>query len=306
MTLADKIYFCFQKLGCFKLEDAYKSNEDKPKETVRARIYDNLGIKFERVAKGIYKTIDDNSTCVVIEGDGRNLSMIADESVDCIFTDHPWLDRKSNKGGSRNFSKYNCFKYSLEDFKEKARILKKGCFLVEMLPAENANNYEYLYQIKQYAKECGLLYYAKVPWKKGSFVSNTGRKAKNTQDVMFFTKGKARQMRLDKKKSDILDEVCYMSGTNKMLPAMFDVSPVPKGARIHQSEMPLTLCEQILGYVTKAGETVLDSFSGSGVIGEACLNLGRNCVLIELLHENVEKIKTRLRNSLLREIVCEM
>jgi len=34
------------------------------------------------------------------------------------------------------------------DFKEKARVLKDGCFLVEVLPAENENNYEYLYQIK--------------------------------------------------------------------------------------------------------------------------------------------------------------
>lgn len=306
MTLADKIFFCFQKIGCFKLEDAYKSNEDKPKETVRARIYDNLGIKFERVAKGIYKTIDDDSTCVVIEGDGRNLSMIADESVDCIFTDHPWLDIKSNKGGSRNFSKYDCFKYSLEDFKEKARVLKAGCFLIEILPAENANNYEYLYQIKQYAKECGLLYYAKVQWKKGNFVSNTGRKVKNTQDVMFFSKGKARNMRVDKKKSAIMGKICYMSGTSKMLPAMFDVSPVPKGTRIHQSELPLILCEQILEYVTKVGETVLDSFAGSGVIGEACLNLRRNCVLIELLRDNIEKIKNRLKSNLLRECVWEI
>ena len=39
-----------------------------------------------------------------------------------------------------------------QDFKEKARVLKDGCFLVEVLPAENENNYEYLYQIKKYAK----------------------------------------------------------------------------------------------------------------------------------------------------------
>lgn len=70
---------------------------------------------------------------------------------------------------------------------------------IEILPAENENNYEYLYQIKQYAKEAGFLYYSKVTWKKGGFVSNTGRKAKNSQDVMVFSKGKARSMRIDKK-----------------------------------------------------------------------------------------------------------
>ena len=37
--------------------------------------------------------------------------------------------------------------------------------------------------------------------KKGTFVSNTGRKAKNTQDIMIFSKGKARNMRYDKKRT---------------------------------------------------------------------------------------------------------
>lgn len=177
--------------------------------------------------------------------------------------------------------------------------------MVEILPAENENNYEYLYQIKQYAKQAGFLYYSKVSWKKGSFVSNTGRKAKNTQDVMIFSKGKARNMRLDKKKTDNTGQLSYMSGCNGMLPTMFDVQPVPKGKRIHQSELPLSLCEEILRFVTYEGEVVLDSFAGSGVVGEAALNLNRNCILIELLKENVEKIKERLRNNIRLCVVME-
>lgn len=80
--------------------------------------------------------------------------------------DHPWLDMKSNKGEMRDFALYDCFRYTLKDFKEKARVLIDGCFLVEVLPAENENNYEYLYQIKQYAKETGFVYYSKAPWEK--------------------------------------------------------------------------------------------------------------------------------------------
>jgi len=214
--------------------------------------------------------------------------------IDCILTDHPWLDKKSNKGGDRAFAEYDCFKYTLQDFKEKARVLKDGCFLVEILPAENENNYKYLYEIKQYAEQCGLLYYSKVTWKKGTFVSNTGRKAKNSQDVMIFSKGKARNMRLDVKRTQQLGYNNFMSGTAKMLPTMFDVQPVSKNKKIHQSELPLSLCEQILNYVTYEGETVLDSFAGSGVVGEAALNLKRNCILIEIAKENIEKIKRRM------------
>lgn len=305
MTLAEKIFNCFKQQESFTLNDAYQMNSGKPHETIRARIYDNLGIRFERIAKGIYKTLDSEETCILLEGDGRDLSMLADNSVDCIFTDHPWLDLKSNKGGTRAFAEYDCFKYTLEDFKEKARVLKEGCFLVEILPAENENNYEYLYQVKQYAKEAGFVYYSKVTWKKGTFISNTGRKAKNTQDVMIFSKGKARNMRYDKKKSDFTGTDCYMSGCNGMLPAMFDVQPVPKNKKIHQSELPLLLCEQILKYVTYEGEVILDSFAGSGVIGEAALNIKRSCILIEILRENIEKIKKRFEGNILFRPIME-
>ena len=148
------------------------------------------------------------------------------------------------------------------------------------------------------AKEAGFIYYSKVPWKKGTFVSNTGRKAKNTQDIMIFSKGKARNMRYDKKKSDMTGENHYMSGCNGMLPTMFDVQPVARKNKIHQSELPVELCEKILEYVTYEGEIVLDSFAGSGVVGVAALNKKRSCILIEILKENIEKIKTRFNSDL--------
>lgn len=305
MTLAEKIFNCFKDNESFSLKEAYQQNADKPKETVRARIYEKIGIRFERISKGVYCTIDNkDEQCILIEGDGRDLSMLGDNSIDCILTDHPWLDKKSNKGGTRAFAEYDCFRYTLDDFKEKARVLKAGCFLVEVLPAENENNYEYLYQIKQYAKEAGFVYYSKVSWKKGTFVSNTGRKAKNTQDIMIFSKGKARNMRYDKKKSDLTGKKCYMSGCNGMLPAMFDVQPVARKNKIHQSELPVQLCEEILEYVTYEGEIILDSFAGSGAVGVAVLNKKRSCILIEILKENIEKIRTRF-NSVLYQTVLE-
>lgn len=77
---------------------------------------------------------------------------------------------------------------------------------------------------------------------------------------MIFSKGKARNMRYDKKKSDMTGEKHYMSGCKGMLPTMFDVQPVARKNKIHQSELPVELCEKILEYVTYEGEIVLDSF----------------------------------------------
>jgi len=115
---------------------------------------------------------------------------------------------------------------------------------------------------------------------------------------MIFSKGKARSLRIDVKKTQETGRIQYMSGTTKMLPTMFDVPPVTQKNKIHQSELPLGLCEKILEFVTKQGEVVLDSFAGSGVVGEASLNLKRNCILIELCHKNVVKIRERFANNL--------
>ena len=288
----------------FTLSEAYGVNPDANKDSVRARIYENLGTAFERVSRGIYITKDEQ--CLVFEGDGRDVSMIKDESIDCIITDHPWCDKKSTKGGNRNFANYDVFTYEQKDFDEKARILKDGSFLCEVLPAESATNYEYLYKIKQMAKAAGFEYYAKVAWKKGTFVSNTGRKAKNTEDLLIFSKGKPRALRPDKQRG--VDEngnpTRFMSGANGMLPTCFDIQAVPKKEQIAQSEKPVALFEQLLEFLTKEDELVLDQFAGSGAVGEACLNKNRKCILIELMKEKVENIAKRLSSVKLQSVLC--
>ncbi len=278
----------------FNLKKAYEVNPGVNKDSVRARIYENLGVAFNRVGRGLYMTKDES--VLLIEGNGRDLSAIKDGSIQLILDDHPWQDPKSTKGGNRNFADYNTFQYKKEDFIEKARVLENGAFLCEVIPAESATNYEYLFQIKQWAKECGFEYYAKVPWKKGTFVSNTGRTAKNTEDIMIFSKGKARALRPDKQRG--LDNngnpTKFMSGAAGMLPTCFDVQPVSKKEQIAQSEKPVELYMQIIELLTKPGELIIDQFAGSGVTGEAAIKTNRKAILVELCKEKVENIAKRL------------
>lgn len=293
MSIVSNLIDCF-KAEAFTLEEAYKINPGVNKESVRARVYEGLGVKFERLGKGLYITKD--AQCILMEGNGRDLSFLQDTSIDCIITDHPWEDKKTNKGGNRSFADYECFEYTLEDFKEKARVLKDGSFLVEVIPNENESNFDYLYNLKKMAQEAGFEYYCKVPWVKGSFVSNTGRCVKNREDLMIFSKGKARALKWDKQRG--LDEngnpTRRMSGTNGMLPAEFNVQAVPKKEQIAQSEKPSLLFEQLLEYITLENEVVLDQFAGSGSVGEACLKTNRKCILIEKAKDCVDNIVSRL------------
>lgn len=300
----------------FTLNDAYQAvtSTDK-KHSIRARIYEGVdkGL-FIKVSKGVYKMVDkEDNSVLLVQGDGRDLSMLKDGSIDCIITDHPYSDSKSNKGGNRAFAEYNTFNYTEQDFAEKFRVLKDGAFLVEFFAEENSNNFDYIYSCKKLAQKVGFEYYSTINWKKGNFVSNTGRKAKNHEQMVFFTKGDARSLKLDAKKNlaeakaknidtkgmtsqDVAEnltrvgaKVHYMKGTNKMLPTVFDVEKTPKKKQIHQAEKPVELFEQILEYITLPNELVLDQFTGSANIGKACLNKNRNALLIEADSETYQK-----------------
>ena len=277
----------------FTLKQAYEKCPENNEQSVRARIYENLGTKFNRLGKGLY--INAEADCVLIEGEGRDLSILEDKSIDCIITDHPWLDKKANKGGNRNFAKYECFEYKLEDFKEKARVLKDGSFLVEVIPNENETNFDYLYNMKKLAQQAGFQYYCKVPWVKGTFVSNTGRCVKNREDIMIFSKGKPRALKVDKQRGVVNGiPTRFMSGTNGMLPAEFNIQPLGKKEMICQSEKPSLLFEKLLEFITRENEIVLDQFAGSGSVGQACINTNRKCILIEKSRQCIEAIKERL------------
>ena len=293
-------------------------------ESIRARIYEGIdrGI-FKRVSRGVYKVESQiNGTtnqCLLINGDGRDLSMIKDNSIDGIITDHPYKLPKQLKGGNRNFAEYELFKYEEKDFKEKSRVLKDGAFIVEFLPEESEINYEYLYEIKQMAKKSGLKYFAKVPWIKGNSVANTGRKSKNTEDVMIFSKGKPRSLKLNAKKNiqtalnngldikgmdssqvkALLEEnnlvVHYMSGTSSMLPTQFNYQPKSITKRVHQAEKPVELLEEIISYISLPYEVILDQFAGSGNLAVAALNVSRNAIVIEGV-ENIQNTSQEKRN----------
>lgn len=294
-SLAASIIAAFKGIN-FTLKDAYARFCPKyPMDSVRGRIYENLGKRFERIGRGLYTTKSNDETVALIEGDGRDLSFLKDNSIDCIITDHPWSDPKANNGGSRHFATYSCFRYTTQDFIEKARVLKPGSFLVEMIPAENETNFDYLYQIKKMAETAGFQYYAKVPWKKGNFIGNTGRKSKNTEDMMIFSLGKARSLRPDKMKDKADPSVKhFMSGSKYMLPTNFDIQPPNKKSRLHQAEKPVGLVEELLEYLTLENEIVLDQFAGSGVVGEACINKNRKCILIEQAKNFIDIIIKRL------------
>jgi len=300
-SMAQRIYRLMSAKETFTLKELNEAIQDKPATTLRARVYDNIGTLFQRVGRGIYAVINkDGSTVACINGDGRDLSMFDDGEIDAIITDHPYEDKKSLKGGSRDFANYELFQYTQKDFNEKARVLKDGAFLVEFFAEENANNFDYIYNCKKMAEKAGLKYYATVPWKKGTFVANTGRKAKNMEQVVIFTKGEPRRLRPDKQRGGI------MRGAAGMLPAEFNFQPSAIKMKLHKAEKPIELLKTIISFVTRPGEVIIDQFAGSGNLGIAAIETKRDAVLIEKSKEIYSKLVANISCTLGRDEACPL
>ena len=87
----------FSDTEYFSIEEAKElvvdhQNRDVNRESIRARIYEGIdkGL-FERVGKGLYTVTRKDeqgreNTCLLINGDGRDLSMIPDNSIDALVT----------------------------------------------------------------------------------------------------------------------------------------------------------------------------------------------------------------------------
>lgn len=76
--------------------------------------------------------------------------------------------------------------------------------------------------------------------------------------------------------------VCNTFGSTERFPtSVLDFSVVPPCKKKHHSEKPLEILEWLIKTYSKEGDTILDTFAGSGSTGQACINTQRSFVLIE-------------------------
>lgn len=63
---------------------------------------------------------------------------------------------------------------------------------------------------------------------------------------------------------------------------------------LHPTQKPVALMEYLIKTYTNEGETVLDNCAGSGTTAIACLNTGRNYILIEKEQQYIDVIHKRI------------
>lgn len=296
LSLAEKIQTVISGFeGVFDLKMIYKFFPEEKESTIRGRVYRELIGKglIVKEGRGFYKFTGKNGEeGVILNGDARTLDCLEDGSIDLIVADHPYpIQQGTNRNCNSTYAD-TTFRYTIEDFQNKARVLKDGSFLVEFLPEMKETNLDYIMDILTLAKKAGFNFYAKIPWYKaeirdGKLVDGSafvGRKAV-LEEIYVFSKGAPRKLRTRKQgKFERVEK-----GAKSMFPAIYMEPTIIPSKRSHQAQKPQKLLQKLIEALSLEKEVILDQFAGSFATFWAAISLNRKAVAIEISEDFITR-----------------
>jgi len=99
------------------------------------------------------------------------------------------------------------------------------------------------------------------------------------------------------KKANLYKKIYLNEGEGKPCMDLWDdIASIAQGTeeRKYPTAKPVKLLERIIAMTTSEGDTVLDPMAGSGTTGEACRNLKRKAILIDLNPQAIAIMQERL------------
>lgn len=200
------------------------------------------------------------------------LPEIPDRSVDLIVTDPPYFLGMTHNGQKGSFNDLAiCRPFYDRLAAEYARTLKDtGEFYI----FTDWRGYAFYYPIFSRALPVKNL----IVWDKKSGAGNFYTYAH--EFIIYGT-----MCNKNKKGTNVWRETAFSSGAKKT-----------NGAKVHPTQKPVELIEKIILNSSDPGDTVLDTFMGSGTTGVACLRQGRNFIgheidgqYFQIAQERIEK-----------------
>ena len=254
--------------------------------SIRRAIYENMGDDkegtFVREGKGYYRLSIKILVNTVVHGDAWKFArLMPTESVDCIATDPPWtaLDKHRAVGTTTRLTTRSWFEtrdIDRELLAQMSRVLKKGRHMYIFHPALNEDTIKTMAKLSKWVEEVGLTFKKALVWDKQSMGMGYTYRYQH-ELVCFLAKGKARKLN--------------NLGISDVLP----YKRVGKKNQVHDCQKPVELLNLLIKQSTDKGELVADFFAGSGSTGEACKELGRSYVLVDISLEWVKHMKKTLR-----------
>jgi site-specific DNA-methyltransferase (adenine-specific) len=219
---------------------------------------------------------------------------LPDKSIDLIVTDPPYKDYQSNRPVAHDKVKaINESDFRLRYFlKESARVLKNGCHFYCWCDHVTFPNIvwemERLRKLSVKKKSDNYLLYKNcLVWIKNNHGSGdlNGNWAPQHEFILYASKGKRNPLR-GKRRSNVLfkDIDGRIEFYKKISNYKFS----------HGTAKPVEILKLILEASSQVGDLVFDPYAGSMSLGEACILMGRNYLLVEIDKEHFNTGEQRL------------
>jgi site-specific DNA-methyltransferase (adenine-specific) len=294
-TLIDTILECFRDGAAHALREVYtavsKTRPETKESTIRGRLNENNGRIFRRIARGVYIAINGTASAVILEGDAwEKIKDLETETIDAAFADapYPWLNKHLETGTTRKPEgklSYETREIDTTLLKEMYRVLKSekegtglngqritgGAHMFLFVPALTGDTWGHIDALIKDAQRVGFQFNKLIIWDKVNI--GMGYNGRNRYEgLLFMSKGKR------------------LIPFDLTIPDVITVTRPDPMKRLHESEKPVEVYENLIRFSTKAGDVILDIFAGSANIARAALSLGRHCILFEKKVEFIEMI----------------
>lgn len=194
---------------------------------------------------------------------------IPDGSVDLVLADPPYNISRQNNFATmgRNGIEFGTWDKGFNQFSwldELPRILSKDGSVIIF------NDWKNIGEIARYCERLGLVIKDLLRWKKSNPMprNRDRRYITDFECAVWLTNAKAKW-------------TFNRQSRNYQRP-VFEVPAVSGKEKVHPTQKPVKLLEELIKIHTDIGCMVLDPFMGSGSTGVACINTGRSFIGIEL------------------------
>lgn len=219
---------------------------------------------------------------------GDVLDFTEDKEFDLILTDPPYNISKENNfktmGRSGiDFGEWDKGFNQLSWLRVAKKHLKKGGSLIIF------NDWKNIGEIAKYASENGFEVKDLIRWEKSNpMPRNRDRRYITDFEVAVWLVKKGGKWKFNR--------------MNETYDRPLLKYPAPTGKkRIHPTQKPVELLEELIKRHTNEGDEVLDLFAGSGSTGVACLNTGRKFTLneidVEMYNKQIEWINKVIESN---------
>jgi DNA modification methylase len=259
----------------------------------------------------------------LILGDSRNMTKLADESVQLIVTSPPYYDLKAYEGATnsddqlgspKNFESY--VDNLNEVWKECVRVLAPdGKLAINIMPIflggkengfERRSTKTMLTELEKFMDSTGEMFtFALYIWDKRKIVRfssfgsypyppNIFATMPYEWIIVFSKKGKRAPVdKAIKEASKLTTQEWQTWAVN----SIWEMNPAKAKKEGHPAPFPEELPRRLIKLYSFAGDTVLDPFMGTGTTLQAAINLGRNGIGYEVSSDYMQLAEAKISSA---------